>query len=133
MADRQPIQHQDLLTMANQMIRDHEDFIQGMQADQVEQKGGILVFKGEFFLDEQGLPTPKPWRSSTCSNTWRRPSLASTNLLIDVDSRQRTEKKTGQSDGPFFILTVTIALRLRVAPAPATHHHGRNRLVSRWQ
>ncbi len=59
MADRQPIQHQDLLTMANQMIRDHEDFIQGMQADQVEQKGGILVFKGEFFLDEQGLPTPK--------------------------------------------------------------------------
>lgn len=59
MADRKPIQHQDLLTMANQMIRDHEDFIQGMQADQVEQKGGILVFKGEFFLDEQGLPTPK--------------------------------------------------------------------------
>ena len=59
MADRHPIQHQDLLTMANQMIRDHEDFIQGMQADQVEQKGGILVFKGEFFLDEQGLPTPK--------------------------------------------------------------------------
>lgn len=59
MADRQPIQHQDLLTMANQMIRDHEDFIHGMQADQVEQKGGILVFKGEFFLDEQGLPTPK--------------------------------------------------------------------------
>ncbi len=59
MADRQPIQHQDLLTMANQMIRDHEDYIQGMQADQVEQKGGILVFKGEFFLDEQGLPTPK--------------------------------------------------------------------------
>ena len=59
MADRLPIQHQDLLTMANQMIRDDEDFIQGMQADQVEQKGGILVFKGEFFLDEQGLPTPK--------------------------------------------------------------------------
>ena len=59
MAVSQPIQHQDLLTMANQMIRDHEDFIQGMQADQVEQKGGILVFKGEFFLDEQGLPTPK--------------------------------------------------------------------------
>ena len=59
MADRQPIQHQDLLTMANQMIRDHEDYIQGMQAAQVEQKGGILVFKGEFFLDEQGLPTPK--------------------------------------------------------------------------
>ncbi len=59
MADRQPIQHQDLLTMANQMIREHDDFIHGMHADQVEQKGGILVFKGEFFLDEQGLPTAK--------------------------------------------------------------------------
>ena len=30
-----------------------------MHADSVEQKGNVLVFKGEFFLDEQGLPTTK--------------------------------------------------------------------------
>ena len=41
------------------MIRDHEDYLPGIQADEVEQKGGILVFKGEFFFDEQGLPSAK--------------------------------------------------------------------------
>lgn len=30
-----------------------------MQADDVEQKSGVLVFKGEYFLDDQGLPTLK--------------------------------------------------------------------------
>ena len=43
MADKQPIPRQDLLIMANQMIRDHEDYMEGMQADSVEQKNGILI------------------------------------------------------------------------------------------
>ncbi|MNC70652.1 hypothetical protein D3C75_1214870 [compost metagenome] len=30
-----------------------------MRADSVEQKGEILVFKGEFFLAEDGTPTGK--------------------------------------------------------------------------
>lgn len=59
MADRQPIQRQALLIMANQMIRDHEDYMDGMHADSVEQKNSILIFKGEFFFDAQGLPSPK--------------------------------------------------------------------------
>ena len=59
MAEKQSIQRQALLSIANQMIRDHEDYQPGIQADEVEQKGGILVFKGEFFLDEQGLPSTK--------------------------------------------------------------------------
>ncbi|MBP4042926.1 MULTISPECIES: YciN family protein [Aeromonas] len=48
-----------LLEMANKIIREHEDFIHGMRADTVEQKGDILVFKGEFFLAEDGTPTGK--------------------------------------------------------------------------
>lgn len=59
MAEKQSIQRQALLSIANQMIRDHEDYLPGIQADEVEQKGGILVFKGEFFFDEQGLPSAK--------------------------------------------------------------------------
>ena len=59
MADKQPIPRQDLLIMANQIIREHEDYMEGMQADSVEQKNGILIFKGEFFFDVQGLPSPK--------------------------------------------------------------------------
>ena len=42
-----------LLEMANGII------IHGMRADSVEQKGEILVFKGEFFLAEDGTPTGK--------------------------------------------------------------------------
>ncbi|ALP42333.1 YciN family protein [Aeromonas schubertii] len=56
---RESIGREALLTIANQMIREHEDFIHGMQADDVEQRGDVLVFKGEYFLAEDGTPTPK--------------------------------------------------------------------------
>jgi len=48
-----------LLEIANKIIREHEDFIHGMRADAVQQRGDILVFKGEFFLAEDGTPTGK--------------------------------------------------------------------------
>ncbi len=59
MAEKTPISADELLTMANQMIRDHEAYLEGMHADSVEEKAGVMVFKGEYFLNEQGLPTPK--------------------------------------------------------------------------
>jgi len=34
-------------------------YIAGMVATDVEQKNGVLVFRGEYFMDEQGLPTAK--------------------------------------------------------------------------
>ncbi len=55
----QPIDRESLLAEANKIIREHEDFLHGMKATGVEQKNGVLVFSGEYFLDEQGLPTPK--------------------------------------------------------------------------
>jgi hypothetical protein len=48
-----------LLIEANKLIRDHEDTLAGIEATGVEQRNGVLVFSGEYFLDEQGLPTPK--------------------------------------------------------------------------
>jgi hypothetical protein len=48
-----------LLIEANNVIRQHEEYMQGMEATSVEQRGNVLVFRGEFFLDEQGLPTAK--------------------------------------------------------------------------
>ncbi|CNI01016.1 protein yciN [Yersinia massiliensis] len=54
-----PITRNQLLAEANEIIRQHEDYIQGMQATEVEQKGPVLVFRGEFFLDADGLPTAK--------------------------------------------------------------------------
>ncbi|EOV9607507.1 YciN family protein [Cronobacter sakazakii] len=55
----QPIDRAMLLAQANKMIREHEDYIAGMVATDVEQKNVVLVFRGEYFMDEQGLPTAK--------------------------------------------------------------------------
>ncbi len=61
----QTIDSVSLLAKANTIIRDHEDFIHGMAVNSVEQKNGVLIFKGDYFLDDQGLPTPKS--TAACS------------------------------------------------------------------
>lgn len=55
----QSIDSASLLVEANKIIHQHEDFIHGMAVTSVEQKNDVLIFKGEYFLDEQGLPTAK--------------------------------------------------------------------------
>lgn len=57
--DSQPIDRQTLLVEANRLIREHEDTLAGIEATGVEQRNGVLIFSGEYYLDEQGLPTPK--------------------------------------------------------------------------
>lgn len=58
-SETQPIDRQTLLTKANQLIREHEDTMAGIEATGVTQRNGVLVFSGEYYLDEQGLPTGK--------------------------------------------------------------------------
>lgn len=57
MSDKQAIAKFDLLLIANQLIQEHDSYIDGMRADSVEEKDGVLVFKGNYFLDDNGLPT----------------------------------------------------------------------------
>ncbi len=59
MSDKKIISAFDLLLIANQIIQEHDDYIEGMRADSVEEKEGVLVFKGNYFLDANGLPTPQ--------------------------------------------------------------------------
>ena len=47
----------DLLLIANQIIQSHDDYIEGMRANSVVEKDNVLVFKGEYFLDSNGMPT----------------------------------------------------------------------------
>ena len=47
----------DLLLIANQIIQSHDDYIEGMRANSVVEKDDVLVFKGEYFLDSNGLTT----------------------------------------------------------------------------
>ncbi|MCW2473826.1 MULTISPECIES: YciN family protein [unclassified Symbiopectobacterium] len=53
------IDRQTLLEEANRLIQNHDDYLHGMIATDVNQKSGVLVFKGDYFLDDNGLPTLK--------------------------------------------------------------------------
>lgn len=55
----QAIPRQALLEKANALIREHDDYFAGLEADDVIQQGDVLVFRGPFFLDDEGLPTAK--------------------------------------------------------------------------
>ncbi|WP_285111325.1 YciN family protein [Leclercia adecarboxylata] len=55
----QAIYRATLLAEANKLIREHDDTLAGIEATGVEQRNGVLVFSGDYFLDEQGLPTPR--------------------------------------------------------------------------
>ena len=57
--ETQPIDRETLLKEANKIIREHEDTLAGIEATGVTQRNGVLVFTGDYFLDEQGLPTAK--------------------------------------------------------------------------
>jgi hypothetical protein len=57
MSDKKSIPQDSLLLIANQLIQDHDAYISGMRATSVEEKADVLVFKGEYFLDDNGLPT----------------------------------------------------------------------------
>lgn len=59
MSTKKSIAESDLLMIANQLIQEHDDYIEGMRATSVVEKDDVLVFKGEYFLTEQGLPTEK--------------------------------------------------------------------------
>ncbi|MUK93725.1 DUF2498 family protein [Aliivibrio fischeri] len=59
MSDKKSISEADLLLIANQIIQDHENYLEGMRATSIEEKDEVLVFKGEYFLSDQGLPTEK--------------------------------------------------------------------------
>jgi hypothetical protein len=59
MSNKKPISQFDLLLIANQIIQDHDDFIEGMRATSVVEKDMVLIFKGEYFLTDEGLPSEK--------------------------------------------------------------------------
>ncbi|MGF1679851.1 YciN family protein [Photobacterium minamisatsumaniensis] len=59
MSTKKTISCEELLMIANQLIQDHDAYQEGMRATSVEQRDDVLVFKGEYFLDDGGLPTAK--------------------------------------------------------------------------
>jgi len=57
--DKQLINSVDLIKLANAQLSEHDDFIVGVKVQSVVEQHGVITFKGESFLDENGLPTEK--------------------------------------------------------------------------
>ena len=58
-AETESISHKALLEIANQLIQQHDEYFTGMEASEVIQQGEVLVFRGPWFLDAEGLTTAK--------------------------------------------------------------------------
>lgn len=84
--ETQPIDRETLLKEANKIIREHEDTLAGIEATGVTQRNGVLVFTGDYFLDEQGLPQPKAPRCLICSNTW--PMCFQKNIIWLINAKR---------------------------------------------
>lgn len=67
--DTQPIDRRTLLIEANKVIREHEGTLAGIVTTGITRRNDVLVFNGDYLLDEQGLPTP---RNTAVSNMFRR-------------------------------------------------------------
>ncbi|PKF62475.1 hypothetical protein CW745_03315 [Psychromonas sp. psych-6C06] len=57
--EKQTITSADLIVVANAQLPEHEDFIEGVKVESVAEQHGVITFKGESFLDGNGLPTAK--------------------------------------------------------------------------
>ena len=57
--DKQVINRADIIALANAQLPEHEDFIEGVKVESVSEQHDVITFKGESFLDENGLPTGK--------------------------------------------------------------------------
>ena len=73
METKEPINKASLLELANHIMKEHDDYLAGMLVTDVNEKSGVLVFKGEYFLDEQGLPTA---RTTAVFNVYKGLALA---------------------------------------------------------
>ncbi|MFM2480802.1 DUF2498 family protein [Celerinatantimonas sp. YJH-8] len=57
--EKELISSDELVKLANHALKSHDDYIDGLVVYKAVQTPDAIVFKGENFLDEQGLPTAK--------------------------------------------------------------------------
>ncbi len=51
------ISAESMIDLATITMRDHAEYIEGMSISSVQQESDVLVFRGDFYLNAQGLPT----------------------------------------------------------------------------
>lgn len=68
MNEKKQISSAEMVKLANEALHNHDDYIDGVIVYEAEQSASTIVFKGENFLDEQGLPT---WKSTAAFNLYK--------------------------------------------------------------
>lgn len=63
MSSFHPIAKDELLAKANELLLTRDDAPDGLRVNDVEEKNGVFIFKGEYFLDARGLPTERTTRA----------------------------------------------------------------------
>ena len=58
-APRKTVSREEIIRLANEMIKKDWEYMDGMEVTSAMQRDAAIVLRGEFFLDDQGLPTPK--------------------------------------------------------------------------
>lgn len=76
------IDRHTLLAVANDMLASHDLYFEGMKVTGVVQQGSLLIFNGNYYLDEQGLPGP---RSTQVFNVFKF-------LTTELSSRYRLKE-----------------------------------------
>ena len=66
--EKQEINSADIIVLASAQLPEHDDFIEGVKVESVSEQHGVITFKGESFLDDEGLPTAK---STTAFNLYK--------------------------------------------------------------
>ncbi|NJD85450.1 DUF2498 family protein [Candidatus Erwinia dacicola] len=82
MSQQHPVNHEHLLALVQEIIVNHPDYFTGLGVDDVEQNGDVLVFRGNYYLDDQSLPTAM---STTVFNVYKA-------LAVNLSARYRLEK-----------------------------------------
>lgn len=59
MVARTPIAKKDLIAIANRIMKECDDYIDGIEVIDIRNSNEAFVFSGEYFLNEDGTPSPK--------------------------------------------------------------------------
>ena len=57
MTEKTRISQGDIISLASETIQGFSEYIPGMTISSAQQEGEVIIFRGETFLDEYGLPT----------------------------------------------------------------------------
>lgn len=66
MEEKTAITKEALLKEANELVKTCDDYIHGVEADDVKERDGTFVFSGDYFLKDDGTPSSKTLAVFNC-------------------------------------------------------------------